>query len=309
MIRFLLRRLVLALPILWGVATLVFLLMRVTGDPLEVMYGGSNDPGVLALKEQRRRELGMDRPLPVQYVAFLADAAHLDLGRSVVTRRPVSTMLLERLPTTLELGLAAMAIAMIIAVPIGIISATRRNTWLDDVSMVGALLGVSVPNFWLGLMLMLVFSLYLGWLPASGQGSWQTLVMPAVALGLAYAALQTRLIRSTMLEVLGQDYIRTARAKGLASRAVLIRHGLRNALIPVTTVVGIQIGQIVGGSVIIEQVFGRDGIGSLMIKSIFNRDYPVVQGGVLLLAFAVVAANLLVDLVYVLIDPQIRVDA
>ncbi len=299
----------LALPILWGVATLVFLLMRVTGDPLEVMYGGSNDPGVLALKEQRRRELGMDRPLPVQYVAFLADAAHLDLGRSVVTRRPVSTMLLERLPTTLELGLAAMAIAMIIAVPIGIISATRRNTWLDDVSMVGALLGVSVPNFWLGLMLMLVFSLYLGWLPASGQGSWQTLVMPAVALGLAYAALQTRLIRSTMLEVLGQDYIRTARAKGLASRAVLIRHGLRNALIPVTTVVGIQIGQIVGGSVIIEQVFGRDGIGSLMIKSIFNRDYPVVQGGVLLLAFAVVAANLLVDLVYVLIDPQIRVDA
>ncbi len=299
----------LALPILWGVATLVFLLMRVTGDPLEVMYGGSNDPGVLALKEQRRRELGMDRPLPVQYVAFLADAAHLDLGRSVVTRRPVSTMLLERLPTTLELGLAAMAITMIIAVPIGIISATRRNTWLDDVSMVGALLGVSVPNFWLGLMLMLVFSLYLGWLPASGQGSWQTLVMPAVALGLAYAALQTRLIRSTMLEVLGQDYIRTARAKGLASRAVLIRHGLRNALIPVTTVVGIQIGQIVGGSVIIEQVFGRDGIGSLMIKSIFNRDYPVVQGGVLLLAFAVVAANLLVDLVYVLIDPQIRVDA
>ena len=307
MFRFLLRRLVLALPILWGVATLVFVLMRVTGDPLEVMYGGSNDPSVLALKEQRRRELGMDRPLPVQYVDFLADAARLDLGRSVVTRRPVSTMLLERLPTTLELGLAAMVIAMVIAVPVGILSATRRNTWLDDASMVGALLGVSVPNFWLGLMLMLVFSLYLGWLPASGQGSWQTLVMPAVALGLAYAALQTRLIRSTMLEVLGQDYIRTARAKGLVPRAVLVRHGLRNALIPVTTVVGIQIGQVVGGSVIIEQVFGRDGIGSLMIKSIFNRDYPVVQGGVLLLAFAVVAANLLVDLVYVLIDPQIRV--
>jgi peptide/nickel transport system permease protein len=302
------RRSLLALPVLWGVATLVFLLMRVTGDPVEMIYGGSNDPSTVALKEQFRHELGLDRPLAVQYLAFLADTSHLDLGTSIVTGRPVTTMLLQRLTTTMELGLAAMVIAMTIAIPVGILSATRRNTWIDDASMVGALLGVSVPNFWLGLMLMLVFSLYLDWLPASGQGNWQTLIMPAVALGLAYAALQARLVRSTMLEVLGQDYIRTARAKGLIPRAVLIRHGLRNALIPVVTVVGIQVGQIIAGSVIIEQVFGRAGIGSLMINSIFNRDYPIVQGAVLLLAVSVVAANLIIDLVYVAIDPQIRVE-
>jgi len=302
---YILRRLLFTIPILVGVCTIVFLLMRVTGDPIELMYAGDNRPERIAEMNARRRELGLDRPLIVQYASYLWDSSHGDLGVSFVTRRPVTAMLLERLPVTIELSVAALVLSYLIAVPVGILSATRRNTLVDDVSMVGALLGVSMPNFWLGLMLVLLFSLQLGLLPPSGIGSPGHLVMPAITLGTAQAAISTRLIRASLLEVLGQDYLRTAAGKGLAQRTILVRHALRNALIPVVTVLGLQVGHLVGGAVIVETVFGRAGIGTLMLNSIFNRDFAVVQGGVLLIAATVVLSNLVVDVLYFWLDPRI----
>ena len=255
--------------------------------------------------EELREHLGFNDPLSEQYMRFFYNAVRGDLGDSLYFHVPVMELVLERLPASLELAIAAMFIALIVAVPLGIISAVRRGTLLDMGSMFGALFGLSMPHFWLGIMLMLFFSVYLGWLPTSGRGTLAHLCMPALSLGLPLMAMFARLTRSVMLEVLNLDYIRTARAKGLKERIVISKHALKNALIPLVTVAGMQFSALLGGTVIIETVFAWPGLGRLVVQAIFRRDYPLVQGIVFVLALIFVGMNLLVDILYVYLDPQI----
>jgi peptide/nickel transport system permease protein len=301
---YLLKRLLLAFPVLFGVSLVVFTMIRlIPGDPAQVMAGQAATEEVV---REIRESLGLDRPIVVQYALFLGNAARGNLGHSLFNRAPVIEELAQRLPRTVRLALASMVVASLIGVPAGIISATRHLSWLDSLVMVLALAGVSMPVFWLGLNLILIFAVRLQWLPAIGHETWSHLILPAVTLGTASAAIIARMTRSAMLEVLRQDYVRTARAKGVAEPTVVQHHALRNALIPVVTVVGLQLGTLLSGAVLTETVFAWPGVGRLLVDAVLARDYPVIQGAVLLIATAFVALNVLVDMVYAALDPRIR---
>lgn len=255
--------------------------------------------------EELREQLGFNDPLHVQYARFAIKAVQGDFGESLYYHVPVMELIIERIPASLELAVSAMIFALVLAIPIGIISAVKRGSMIDMGSMFGALLGISMPHFWLGIMMMLLFSIYLGWLPTSGRGTFAHLIMPAISLGLSLMAMFARLTRSVMLEVLSLDYIRTARAKGLKEQVIIYKHALKNALIPLVTVAGMQFGFLIGGTVIIETVFAWPGLGRLVIQAIFGRDYPLVQGIVFVFSIIFVGINLLVDILYVYLDPQI----
>jgi peptide/nickel transport system permease protein len=293
-----------ALIVVFGVCTLVFLLLHlVPGDPVDAMLGESARP---ADRAALRASLGLDQPLLEQYTRYLVGLARLDLGQSFQDQRPVSAVLAERLPATLQLAAAALLLALVLAIPLGVLAAKHRGGPIDGAAMSFSLLGISLPNFWLGPLLILVFSLWLGWTPVSGNDGAVSLVLPAITLGTGLAAVLARMVRASVLEVLGEDYIRTARAKGLSESAVLRRHALRNAWLPVLTLVGLQLGGVLGGAVITETVFAWPGVGSLLVESIQSRDYPVVQGCVLLISVLYVLVNALTDLAYVRVDPRIR---
>jgi len=301
---YIVRRLLLTLPVLLGVTFIIFAMVRlIPGDPAQVIAG---EQATRETVETVRRSLGLDQPLLHQYVRFLGDLLRGDMGRSTRSLRPVAQELADRFPNTIELTLAGMLVASLIGIGAGVVSATRQNRWPDTLSMVLALGGVSMPVFWLGLMLILLFSVKLGWLPPVGRGSWAQLVLPAITLGAASAAILARMTRSSLLEVLRQDFIVTARAKGLAQRFVVYKHALKNAMIPVITVMGLQFGTLLSGAVLTETVFAWPGIGRLIVESILARDYPVVQGAVLLTALTFVLVNLVVDLLYSVLDPRIR---
>jgi peptide/nickel transport system permease protein len=306
------RRLLATIPLLFLVSLVVFSFVHVLpGDPAILFLGEEADPDTVA---RFRARLGFDRPLATQYLEWLGRALQGDLGRSLRTNQPVTEAILQRLPVTLELLGAALLVSLAIAVPMGIVSAVKRNSGVDLASTVFALVGFSLPNFWLGLMLIYVFALLFRWLPPSGfvplsagvGSNLQALVLPALTLGTALAALVTRQLRSGMLEVLRQDYVRTAQAKGLSQRVVVGKHALRNALIAVVTVIGLQIGGLLGNTIITESLFALPGVGRLMIDAVFSRDFFVVQGVILFLAVGYVVSNLLVDLVYSYLDPRIR---
>ena len=316
MLIFIGRRILLTIPSLLGVMVVVFLLMRaIPGDVVTNLVGlqGNVSPERLA---ELRRMFGLDLPVHVQFWEWFSAALQGDLGSSLRTGRSIAMDLALRFPVTLELTILGMAIALLVAVPLGILAALNRGGWLDWAGTLFALLGLSVPGFFLGILLILLFSLRLDWLPPAGYvpflesplDNLRHMILPALSLGLILAAATTRIVRSTMLEVLGRDYVRTARAKGLAERVVTLRHALRNALIPVTTVVGLQFGALLGGAVIIEQVFSLPGVGRYALEGINLRDYPIVQGAVLLIAAAFIFVNLLVDVIYALIDPRVRYD-
>ncbi len=294
----------LALPVLLGVSVVVFAAIRlIPGDPAQLMAGQAATQEVVA---EIRQSLGLDQPLPVQYLYFLRNALRGDLGRSLFNGVPVVEELGQRFPRTVRLALASMLVASLIGIPAGILAATRRQSWTDTAVMAAALVGVSMPVFWLGLNLILVFSVRLAWFPVFGHETWRHLVLPSVTLGTASAAIVARMTRSAMLEVLGQDYVRTARAKGLAERVVVNRHALRNALIPVVTILGLQLGTLLSGAVLTETVFAWPGIGRLLVEAVLARDYPVIQGTTLLIATTFVVLNVAVDVLYGLLDPRIR---
>ncbi|MEW6399887.1 MAG: nickel ABC transporter permease [Bacillota bacterium] len=298
------RRLLLLIPILIGVSVVVFLLVHlIPGDPARVLAGQEATREDI---EAIRHRLGLDAPLHLQYFRFAAGLADGDLGESIRTGRPVVEELRVRWPVTIRLTVCALVVMILLGVPAGIISATRPNSVFDNTSMMAALVGVSMPVFWLGLMLMLLFAYYLRLLPTAGSTTWKHFVLPALTLGLSSSAILARLTRSSMLEVMGQDFVRTARAKGLAERVVIYKHALRNALIPVVTVVGLEFGSLLGGAVLTETVFTINGMGRYMVLSIGFRDYPVVQGAVLIFALGFVLVNLVVDLTYAVVDPRIR---
>ncbi len=302
MLQYILKRLWHTVYVVIGISMISFFFIHLSGDPVLLMLpGDASDQEIEELREQ----LGFNDPLYVQYVRFASKAIRGDFGESLYYHVPVMELVIERLPASLELAVASMVFALVLAVPIGIISAVRRGSVLDMGSMLGALLGLSMPHFWLGIMLMLLFSVHLGWLPTSGRGTMAHLIMPAVSLGLSLMAMFARLTRSVMLEVLSLDYIRTARAKGLREEIVISKHALKNALIPLVTVAGMQFGFLIGGTVIIETVFAWPGLGRLVIQAIFSRDYPLVQAIVFVLSLLFVGMNLLVDILYVYLDPQI----
>jgi len=303
-LRFLARRLVLTVVVLIGVATLVFSLIHlIPGDPAQAMLGEAASQKDV---EDLRHRLGLDQPLIAQYGHFLRGVVHGDLGTSLRTGMPVTGQILERLPATLELAAAAMMVAIIVAIPLGIAAAVKRGTAIDHTAMVLALSGVSIPNFWLGPLLAIIFAVELGWLPVSGRGTWAHLVLPAVSLGAALAAILARMMRATLLEELRELYVLAARARGVSRARAVLRHAFRNSLIPVVTIIGLQFGAVLTGAVITETVFAWPGIGRLLIQSIGFRDYPLVQGCILLIAITYVAVNLLTDLVYGVLDPRIR---
>lgn len=304
MLHFFLRRLSHAVIVVCGVAVLVFSLIHlIPGDPVEVMLGEAAQP---ADRQALRHALGLDQALHIQFWRYLRGLAHLDLGTSLHSRRPVLDLLLERLPATLELTAAALLLAISVALPLGVIAALRKNSGWDRGAMGFAMLGVSVPSFWMGPLLILVFAVWLGWLPVSGRDGFSSLLLPALTLGLGMAAILARMVRSAVLDTLNEDYIRTARAKGLPMRTVVWRHALRNALLPVITLLGLQLGALLGGAVITETVFAWPGIGLLVVESIQRRDYPVVQACVLFISIAYVLVNTLTDLVYAQVDPRVR---
>lgn len=307
MLRYLARRALALVPILFGITVVTFVVLRVIpGDPIQALIDERGVGIDQATLESIREQFGLDKPLPVQYGKFVVDAVRGDLGRSFATRQPVSTELLGRLPATARLAGAAMACAAVAGMLLGMIAAVRRTTWLDAASMVVALSGLSIPVFWLALILMYVLSVQLGVLPASGYGNWRNIIMPAIALAAAPAAVIARITRSAMLEVIGSDYVTTARAKGLPERTVIWRHALRNALVPVITILGLQIGGLLSGAVITETIFNWPGVGRLLIDSILRRDFPVVQGGVILVAGIFAVVNVATDLLYAAVDPRIR---
>ena len=312
MLAYTLRRLLLAVPVMLIVATGVFLLLRLTpGDPAGIILGPD------ATEERRlelRRQLGLEDPLPVQYVRWLAKAARGDLGQSIFLNKPVTAAILERAQPTLLLTIMALLVALLIGLPTGMIAAQHRGSWIDLATMSVAMVGIAMPTFWLGLNLIFLFAVTLRWLPVAGYeplsaGPWASirhLILPALTLGVAQGALLARMTRSMMLQTLSQDYVRTARAKGLAERAVVIRHALRNAAIPLLTVIGLSFAALMGGAVVTEQIFTLPGVGRLLIQAIGRRDFPLVQGTVLVIAALYVLINLLVDLLYAVVDPRIR---
>lgn len=307
MIQYAGRRLLGAIPVLWGVATLVFVVLRLLpGDPAEVML--SEAGGSAAAIAELRDELGLDDPLLLQYGRYLLNLLRGDLGTSLFSRRPVLSLIAEQLPSTLELALAAMFVALVVGIGLGVPAAVKQGTLWDRLAMALAVAGVSLPIFWTALLLIWLVSLHLGWLPATGTGGPAHLVLPALVLGFASAGAIARLVRASLLEVLSQDYVNTARAKGLREGLVLLRHALKNALIPVMTIAGLQFGFLLGGAVVTETIFARPGIGRLLVTAIQWQDLPLVQGIALLAAVAYTLVNLTVDLGYALLDPRIRYD-
>jgi len=313
MLTFLVRRIATIVPTLIFVSMLIFGLQQLLpGDPAVVLAGEDRDPNVVAYL---REKLHLDEPLPVRYLYWIKGVLHGDLGESLRMQKPVQALIMEKLPVTLELASMAILIALVIGIPAGIISAVRRNSAWDYAANVVALWGLSTPNFWLGIMLILLFSVTLGWLPASGfvspfedlKGNLAALIMPAFVLGNAIAAVLMRHTRSAMLQVLSSDYVRTARAKGLPERNVILKHALRNALIPVITLGALELGTLLSGAVLTEQVFTIPGFGKLIVDAVFNRDYAVVQGVVLFTATAYIVLNLFADIAYVIVNPQMRV--
>ena len=304
MIRHFLQRLLYTVPALWLILTMVFLMIHIVpGDPVLQMLGQDARVEDLA---QLRHTLGLDQPLGVQYVRYLGGLARGDWGQSMRYSAPVRPIVLQRFPATLELSLAALAVCLVIAVPAGVFSAWRRGSRGDRATSLFTLLGLSVPNFALGPILILVFSIEIGWLPVSGRGGISHLILPAATLGAALAAILTRMVRGSMIEELSSDYVRTARAKGITETSVLFRHAFPNALIPVITIVGLQFGSLLAGTIVTETIFSWPGIGRLAVQAISARDYPLLQGCILLIAVSYVAVNLLTDLVYAAVDPRVR---
>jgi ABC-type dipeptide/oligopeptide/nickel transport system permease component len=302
MLQYLFKRLWHTVYVIIGISVISFFFIHLSGDPVMLMLPADASNQEI---EDLRQQLGFNDPIYVQYLRFAWQALRGEFGQSLYYKIPAMQLILERLPASLELAVAAMLIALVVAVPIGIISAVRRGSLLDMGSMFGALFGLSMPHFWLGIMLIMIFSVKLGWLPTSGRGTLAHLIMPSVALGLSLMAMFARLTRSVMLEVLSLDYIRTARSKGLKEWIVVSKHAFKNALIPLVTVAGMQFGFLLGGTVIIETVFAWPGVGRLVVQAIFNRDYPLVQAIVLVLAVIFVAVNFIVDMLYMYLDPQI----
>jgi len=303
-LRYFVRRVLLAVPVLIGVATLVFSLIHlVPGDPAQAMLGDGAAAQDIA---ELRTSLGLDQPLLTQYLTFLRHAIAGDLGKSFRTGQPVTTMIIERVPATAELAFAAMLVATVIALPLGVLAAVWRGTAIDYGAMTFALAGVSIPNFWLGPLLAIVFAVEFGWLPVSGRGTLAHLVLPAISLGLALAAILARMTRASLLDELGELYVRAARARGVSNAASITSHALRNSLIPLLTIIALQFGAVLTGAVITETIFAWPGIGRLLIQSIGFRDYPMVQGCILLIAVTYVTVNLITDLMYGVLDPRIR---
>ncbi len=304
MLRFLIRRVLLTIPVVLGVATLVFSLIHlVPGDPAQAMLGESAAPADMA---ELRVKLGLDQPLVVQYGRFLRGLAVGDLGVSLRTSQPVAAAIGERMPATVELGVVAMILATVLAVPLGIVAAVRAGTLVDHTATTLALIGISMPNFWLGPLLAIVFSVTLGWLPVSGRGTLAHLVLPAVTLGAPLAAVIARMTRASVIEELREPYVLAARARGVSGPRAVLRHAFRNSLIPIVTVLGLQFGAVLTGAVITETIFAWPGVGRLLIQSIGFRDYPIVQGCILLIAVTYVSVNLVTDLLYGFLDPRIR---
>jgi peptide/nickel transport system permease protein len=301
---FFLRRVTVLIPTVIGAVTLVFFFLHmIPGDPVEVMLG---ETAQQADKERLRQELGLNQPLYIQYGRFMAGIVQGDLGSSYFYRRPVVHVIVDRVPATVELALAAFLVAGLIAIPLGIIAALREGTAVDNAAVLFSLVGVSLPNFWLGPLLIILFSIKLGWFPVSGKAGIASLVLPAITLGAAFAAILSRMTRASLLERLGEDYLMVARAKGLPEWKVILKHALRNALIPIITVMGLQIGALLSGAIITENVFSWPGIGTLLINAIEARDYPLVQGCILFISLSYVLVNLLTDLFYGWADPRIR---
>lgn len=304
--RVVLRRLLYVVPVMVAISLIVFGLLHLApGDPAFVLAGEDAAPADI---QQIRVNLGLNKPLYVQYGLWASRVVRGDLGRSIITRRPVITEIRSRIWPTAELATAAMVLATVLGVVIGVVSATYQYSFVDHVAMVGALLGVSLPIFWVGLMLIFLFSVELRWFPTGGAAGIRALVLPALALGAASIAIIARMTRSSLLEVIRQDYTRTARAKGLSGPAVILRHALRNALVPVVTVISLQFGYLLGGAVVTETVFSRPGLGRMLVDAIRSRDFPVVQGGLMILGACFVVMNAVVDVLYAYLDPRVRYD-
>ncbi len=304
LLSYIVKRIFHAILVVIVISLIVFFSIRLTGDPVAIMFG-AGEPSQEAI-DQLTAELGLDQPLHIQYGLFMKGLLTFDLGESFRSGIPVMTLIAERVWPTMLLAFGGMVVALLIAFPVGIISAVKRDTFLDFGGRVFSLIGISFPNFWLGIMLILIFAVNLQWLPASGFEGFKYLILPSITLGLILSGVLARLVRSSMLEVLNQQYIRTAESKGISKWVVILKHAFRNALLPTTTFIGLQFGALLGGTVIIEQVFAWPGIGRLIIDAINQRDYPVVQGGVVFLALVMVVVNLIVDLSYSLIDPRIK---
>jgi peptide/nickel transport system permease protein len=301
---YLLRRILYLFPVVFGVLTVVFLLIHlIPGDPVEIMLG---DTALGAQKEELREQLNLDKPLLVQYALFLKNVFRGDLGKSIYSNKPVVDILLQRFPATLQLAFAALIVSLLISIPVGIIAASKQHSLFDSTTMLFSMIGVSMPNFWLGPLLILVFAYHFDLFPISGRGEPLSIVLPAVTLGFGMAAILFRMVRSCMLEVIREDYIKTAEAKGVSRFSVLSKHALRNALIPVITLVGIQSGSLLAGSIITEKIFSWPGVGQEIIEAISKRDYPLVQGCVLLIAVTYVLVNLLTDIAYKIADPRVK---
>jgi peptide/nickel transport system permease protein len=304
--RYALQRLLFTIPVLFGVSVLTFLMLQlIPGDPVAAMFVGQGGASAEQL-DAIRDDLGLNDSIPVQYVNYMRNLLQGDLGTSIRTKQPVADMIGNNLPSTIKLTVASMVIALVLGILLGVIAAIRRGSVIDSIVMFIGLAGVSMPSFWLGLLLISLFSIRLNWLPIIGGNDLKGLILPATALGFAAAAVIARMVRSSLLDVLSEQYIVTARAKGLNERGVIVKHALRNATIPVLTVVGLQFGSLLAGAVIIEQVFARQGIGRMLVTALQSRDFPVAQGGVLFVATVYVLMNLLVDLMYGVVDPRIR---
>lgn len=305
MVKYIVKRFIALIPVLLGVTLIIFTLLYFTpGDPALIML--SDEAATPEAIAQIHEELGLDDPFWVRYGNYVLDLLRGDLGVSYLNKRPVAEMLLERLPRTMTLACASAALATVLGITFGVIAAVKHNSIFDNLCMIFALGGVSMPHFWQGLLLMLLFSVNLGWLPATGYGTWKHIILPAVTVGTSSAGIIARMTRSSMLEVINADYINTARAKGQKELVVIIRHGLRNALIPVITTAGLQFGSMLGGALLTETVFAMPGLGKLMVDSVSGRDYTVVQGGVLVIAIMFSLVNLLVDILYAYTDPRVK---
>lgn len=303
---YLIKRLLSTIPVLIGISLLLFFMLRMLpGDPAQVLAGQMATPQEI---ENIRHQLGLDRPIYEQYAVYMSHLVRFDLGRSARTQNPVIDEIWARLPNTLLLAVVAIVLACLFGIPAGIISAVRPYSWIDYLVTLSALFGISMPVFWLGLMLVVLFAVILHWLPAGGTGSWQHVILPAVTLASFVVAFIARMTRSTMLETLSQDFTTTARSKGLAEMVVIVKHALKNALIPIITVVGLQFGFLLGGAVLTETVFAWPGLGRLLYDSISARDYPMIQGTILIFGLLYILVNLVVDLIYAFVDPRIRYD-
>ncbi len=302
--KYLLAKIALLLPTVLGVVTAVFLMIHlIPGDPVEIMLG---ETAMESDRESLRHELGLDKPVGVQYLNYLAGLLKGDIGRSIHTREPVLNEIVSRWPATLELAFFALAFAVLFSIPLGVLAAAKRDSVIDRGSLALSLFGIAMPNFWLGPLLIILFSIELAWFPVSGRGGISSIILPAITLGAGMSAILLRLTRSSILEVAGEDFIKTARAKGVAEWKVYLKHALKNALLPVVTVIGLQLGVLLSGAVITETIFSWPGIGRLTIEAIEARDYPLVQGCVLSIALGYVMVNFFMDIVYAAIDPRIR---